>query len=225
MISRSPPSGPFVHVRLSVHMYMISSDIVVPFASLPHSPTEPTRSLSFRRIERSLALLRWCPDSIPGRAISRLLPAPPYAPGSNASGHAAAAFSAPQADPTPAVPSAMEGAAPFVRACQRPRVRLTSYPCRHSQPCQQAREGQGTSARWLLTTTPVLPPGSLHANEPSKASTPIRPKRSSYDHYDSPSCALDLSETRPFSLPLVSSPSLRIAPMGQLSSFCRWCSA
>ena len=124
MISRSPLSGPFVHVRLSVHMYMISSDIVVPFASLPHSPTEPTRSLSFQCIERSLALLQRCPDSVPGHAISRLLPAPPYAPGSNASGHAAAAFSAPQADPMPAVPSAMGGAAPFVRACQRPRLDL-----------------------------------------------------------------------------------------------------
>jgi len=71
----------------------------------------------------------------PCGGLSSLLPASPYAPGSNALGLAAVAFSAPPAGSAPAVPSAMEstaptsGSVPLVRACQRPRVQLASHPC------------------------------------------------------------------------------------------------
>ena len=68
----------------------------------------------------------------PCSGLSHLLPASPYAPGSSASDFAAVAFSAPLADSTLAVPSAMAsaalttGGAPLVRSCQCLGARLPS---------------------------------------------------------------------------------------------------
>jgi len=79
-----------------------------PDRSLLRSSVPLARSHSFRlnRRSRSLALSQRCIDPAHAPAAS------PYALGPNASDAAAVALSAPPADPTPAVPSAMASAAP-----------------------------------------------------------------------------------------------------------------
>jgi len=67
---------------------------------------------------------------------------PPYALGTNASGAATEALSAPPADPTLEVPTAMANAAPTTGVAPL-NARGFDFPSvRRSQPCQQARERQ-----------------------------------------------------------------------------------
>ena len=76
----------------------------------------------------------------------RLLPALPYALGSDASSFEAVAFSAPPAGSTLTVPLAMASTAPTTRsACplvhvyqQHPPILLPSHPCQCSESCKQA---------------------------------------------------------------------------------------
>src|SRR6266581_5658969 len=89
-------------------------------------------SLAQSRARGSVSTSR--PASLFG-GISRLRPASPCAQGSNASGLAAAAFSAPLADTMLAVPSAKAGAVPTFGSAP-PRTlegRIPLHPCRRSQ--------------------------------------------------------------------------------------------
>ena len=112
-----------------------------------------TWSSSFRSIAHVLAVtvLRQCPNITPSLTLSRLLPALPYAVGSNASDFTAMAFSASPADSTQEVPSAMDSATlPLVRACRCSRVRPPSHPslCWRSQTVPSRSRGSGdTDAR------------------------------------------------------------------------------
>ena len=119
-----------------------------PSLSVPH-----VRSHYFRINERSLALLPRCVGPMPGLAMRWPYrvpppPAPSYAPGPNASGAATVALSAPLADPTPAVPSAMASAAPT--AGNAP-----------PHPCASTPKGSHSLASMsTFTTVPASPRGS-----------------------------------------------------------------
>ena len=82
----------------------------------------------------------------PCDGVSRLRPTSPYTPGSNASGSAAAAFSAPLAGSTPTVLSASAGA-------------VSTNGCTHPYSCA-SRPESSTSPVAALSAMPASPKGS-----------------------------------------------------------------
>ena len=119
-----------------------------PSLSVPHA-----RSHYFRINKCLLALSPWCVGPMPGLAMQWPYRAPPppalsYALGPNASGAATVALSAPLADTTPAVPSAMASAAPTTGSAP-------------PHPCASTPEGSPSLASMLtFTTVPTSPRGS-----------------------------------------------------------------
>jgi len=115
----------------------------------------------------------WCLDIMAGLALqqpSHLLPASPYALGSDASSFTAVAFSAPPAGSTLTVPSAMARTAPTTRsACplihayqQRLRILLPSHPCWHPESCEQALAAM-VIAPAITTTAMAVDPARMMA--------------------------------------------------------------
>jgi len=130
-----------------------------------------------------LAHSRWCLDIMAGLALqqpSRLLPASPYALGSDASSFAAVAFSAPPAGSTLTVPSAMARTAPTTRsACplvhayqQCLRILLPSHPCQRPESCEQALAVMVIAPAITMTATAVDPARMMAAAAATKCPAP-----------------------------------------------------
>jgi len=130
-----------------------------------------TWSLSFRLIEHSLALPRWCLGSMPGLALRwPFMPAPCLIIRLvlQRLGCCSGGFLSPTSGPDAGGAlgrgkrSAHDWQRSLVRECQRPRGRLPSHLCWGLQLCQQAQECQDIQEMqvcWpLLATLPLLPP-------------------------------------------------------------------